>query len=214
MNQWTDHTGPSGPFSRVGFAALVRQRLVTGGGPDGDHFLNPEYEQFVVKNATKDAAVLIGMVDRLQGLSVLLTERSHHLSSHSGQVAFPGGRIDATDAGAVAAALREAEEEIALAPKHVEIVASLPDYFTGSGYRIAPVLGFVDTAAKLKPNPDEVDAVFEVPLAYLMEPANYQTESRIWDGLERHYYTMTYDGHFIWGVTAGILRTLHRRVFA
>jgi 8-oxo-dGTP pyrophosphatase MutT (NUDIX family) len=145
---------------------------------------------------------------------VILTQRTAKLRTHSGQIAFPGGRIDPTDASPEAAALRESEEEIGLDPASVEIVGRMPDYVSGSGFRIAPVLGIVPEKHALKLNPDEVDDAFEVPLGFLMNAANHRRESRIWQEKERFFYTMPFADRYIWGVTAGIIRTLHDRLYA
>jgi 8-oxo-dGTP pyrophosphatase MutT (NUDIX family) len=160
------------------------------------------------------AAVLVPLVERSAGLTVLLTERTAHLSSHSGQVAFPGGRADPTDTDAVATALREAWEEVGLPPSEVEVLGLLPAYTTGSGYRVTPVVGLVAPHAPLRPNPGEVAAVFEVPLAWLMQPSNHR--HHLWDdgGVQRRWVSMPYpDGaeeRYIWGATAAMLRNFYR----
>ncbi len=188
------------------------------GGPvtaaQGDHLLNPEFIEWVMSRATKPAAVLIPIIERTDGLSVILTKRLDNLRSHSGQVAFPGGKIDDDDASPEAAALREAAEEVALDPAHAEIIGRLPDYFTGSGYKIAPVVALIDASASLNPNPQEVDYIFEVPFEFLMNPQNHLRGSREFQGKERYYFEMPYRQHHIWGVTAGILRLLQERLFA
>ncbi|MFZ1813579.1 MAG: CoA pyrophosphatase [Rhizobiaceae bacterium] len=194
---------------------LVRQKLnPLPDEHDGDFRLNPEFQQWVYSRAVKPAAVLIPVFDRADGLSVLLTRRHEQLKSHSGQVAFPGGKIDAEDASAEAAALREAHEEVGLEHRFAEVIGRLPDYYAGSGYRIAPILALIDPAARLSANPEEVDQIFEVPLAFLMDPANHRQGSREFQGKQRYYLEMPYGDHFIWGVTAGIIRCLHDRVFA
>lgn len=179
----------------------------------GDHLLNPDFRKWVMDRAIKPAAVLIPVVERNKGLDVILTKRMEHLNSHSGQVAFPGGKIDDTDANAAAAALREAHEEVGMEPGQAEVIGSLPDYYTGSGYRITPVIALVDPAAKLEANPEEVDYVFEVPLAFLMDPVNHKRGSREFYGARRYYYEMPYGSHYIWGVTAGIIAMMHARLF-
>ncbi|MEM7067584.1 MAG: CoA pyrophosphatase [Pseudomonadota bacterium] len=196
----------------------LRTRITTAsirwqGELDGDYQLNPDLMDLVVANAKKEAAVLIGFVEREEGLCVILTKRTEKLASHSGQVAFPGGKIDPTDRSAAAAALREAQEEIGLDTSEVEIVGQLPDYRSGSGFLINPVMGIVSADADFEINADEVEYMFEVPLAFLMNPANHLTSSRVFQGRERFYYEMPYDGHYIWGVTAGMIRVLHDRVF-
>jgi len=181
-----------------------------GGGRDrGDHELNPG---MLPMGELRAAAVLVPLVDRPQGLSIQLTQRTAHLKSHAGQIAFPGGRIDDGDADEVAAALREAEEEIGLDRTHVEPLAYLDLYMTTLGYRIVPVIARVKPGFVLSLNASEVDATFEVPLAYLMDQNNVQRHSRDWQGMTRHYYAFTFGERYIWGVTAGILRNLYDRV--
>lgn len=200
-------------------AADFRRRVMAIGAGDlevdrGDHVLNPDIEQLVEDPAAREAAVLVPVVDRPEGASVILTTRSTRLRKHSGQIAFPGGSIDPTDVSAEDAALREAEEEIALDRRFVETIGRLPRYVTTTGFRITPVLGIVRPGFQVAPNPDEVDEIFEVPLPFLMNAANHARESRVWQGHERHYYVMPFENRFIWGVTAGILRTLYERLYA
>jgi 8-oxo-dGTP pyrophosphatase MutT (NUDIX family) len=184
------------------------------GADYGDHRLNPDLRDLIVHDHLRDAAVLIPVVDRGEGATVILTQRTETLRSHSGQVAFPGGRIDPTDVTAEDAALRETFEEIGLPASTIELVGRMPDYVTGSGYRIVPVLGIVTPPFELAINAQEVDAAFEVPLAFLMSEANHNRESRLWKEKERFYYTMPYGERFIWGITAGIIRTLYERLYA
>ena len=162
----------------------------------------------------KPAAVLIGLVERDGEAQVILTKRTEKLSNHSGQVAFPGGKIDDDDASPEAAALREAWEEIGLDINEVDILGRLPDYYSGSGYLIAPVIGAVSASAGYEINKDEVDYKFEVPLSFLMNPDNHLHASKFFAGKDRHYYEMPYEDHYIWGVTAGMIRVLYDRVFA
>ena len=180
----------------------------------GDHRLNPDLGPLFVHDKLRDAAVLIPVVDRGDEAGVILTKRAETLRSHSGQIAFPGGRIDPTDASPEHAALRETEEEIGLTSDFIEIVGRMPDYVSGSGFRIAPVLAVVRPGFMLTINQDEVDDAFEVPLGFLMNPANHNRESRVWQDRERFFYTMPFDDRYIWGVTAGIIRTLYERLYA
>jgi 8-oxo-dGTP pyrophosphatase MutT (NUDIX family) len=180
----------------------------------GDHVLNPDFEVQLKASTFREAAVLIGLRPHENGARIILTQRSAHLRKHAGQVAFPGGAIDPEDGSPQVAAMREAQEEIGLDPKHVEPLALLPDYLTSTGFRIKPVVAMVSPDATFKINPDEVDALFEVPLSYLMDMQNYKRESRVWQGIERHYYTLTYDDRLIWGVTAGIIRVMQERFYA
>ena len=196
------------------FRDLVRSRLSELEEHDhGDYQLNPHFRQWVLDNARTEAAVLVPIVERPDQLHVILTRRMDHLTSHSGQIAFPGGKIDPDDEDAESAALREASEEISLPPDQVEIIARLPEYKTGSGYRIVPVIGLVDAAVKLRPNPAEVDYVFEVPLSYLMDPKNHRRGSRTFRGQERHYFEMPFGEHHIWGITANMLHMMYERLF-
>jgi len=180
----------------------------------GDHRLNPDMREIFVHDGLRDAAVLIPVVDRREGASVILTKRTEKLRSHSGQIAFPGGRLDPTDPTPEHAALRETEEEIGLAPAYIEVVGRMPDYVSGSGFRIAPILSVVRPDFSLSINPDEVDDAFEVPLAFLMDPRNHTRASRVWEEKERYFYTMPFGERYIWGVTAGIIRTLYERLYA
>lgn len=161
----------------------------------------------------RPAAVLIAIVTHPQP-TVLLTLRAAHLNSHSGQVAFPGGKVDSTDADAVAAALREAYEEVGLPPGQVRVLGSLPKYTTGSAFVITPVVALVPAGLALVPNPHEVDDVFEVPLAFLMDPAHHRRHRLHWQGVEREWFSMPHQGvgkeHYIWGASAGMLRNLYR----
>jgi 8-oxo-dGTP pyrophosphatase MutT (NUDIX family) len=179
----------------------------------GDHLLNPEFEAQLKAQSVRDAAVLIGLRMHEEGACVILTQRSQHLRKHGGQVAFPGGAIDEGDASPQAAAMREAFEEIGLHESHIEPLGLLPDYLTSTGFRIKPVLALVSINAQFTINPDEVDDVFEVPVAFLMDQSNFHRESRVWQGIERHYYTMTYNDRLIWGVTAGIIRVMQERFY-
>ncbi len=161
----------------------------------------------------RPAAVLIPVVDHPQP-TVLLTQRSAHLNEHAGQISFPGGKIDASDASPLDAALREAEEEVGLAREFVDPIGYLDLYGTSFGFRILPTVARVRPGFKLRISAAEVDDAFEVPLAFLMNPANHQLLSKQFRGVERHYYAMPYEERYIWGATAGILRVLYERIFA
>jgi 8-oxo-dGTP pyrophosphatase MutT (NUDIX family) len=144
---------------------------------------------------------------------VLLTQRSPDMPSHAGQVAFPGGRVQAEDAGVVAAALREAFEETGLAPEFVTPVGGFGAFRTGSNFVITPIVAFVEPGFTLKPDPREVDAVFETPLSFLMSAENHQRHAREFEGKRREYYAMPWEGRYIWGVTAGLIKALHDRLY-
>lgn len=159
----------------------------------------------------RPAAVLIPITDR-PNPGVILTQRPNWLRSHAGQVAFPGGKIDESDTSAIDAALREAEEEIALPRDAVEILGEDEHYYTGSGYRISPVVGVIPPDLPLIANPEEVEDWFEVPLDFLLDPANAVVKQGNWKGHERHYYDMNWQGRRIWGVTAGIIANFSKRL--
>ena len=156
-----------------------------------------------------EAAVLIPLLLHDTGLSVLLTQRTQHLHDHAGQISFPGGRMDPQDLTPENTALRESQEEIGLNPANVEIIGHLPQYLTVSGYSVTPVIGLVQAQAKYVHDEFEVADVFEVPLSFLMDPANHQV--RIWQSAQgmRRFYAMPYENRFIWGATAGMLRNLY-----
>lgn len=176
------------------------------GPPRGDHELNPElYEP---QRRLRHAAVLVPLIERRGGLQVILTRRSQHLADHKGQIAFPGGRIDPHDAGPSAAALREAEEEIALSRERVELLGELDTYVTRTGYQIHPFVGLVRPPVALMAEPLEVDEIFEVPLAFILQPGSRQTHSREWQGTMRRFYVYPYRDYYIWGATAGMLNNL------
>jgi 8-oxo-dGTP pyrophosphatase MutT (NUDIX family) len=160
-----------------------------------------------------NASVLVPLVMRESGLTVLLTQRTTHLSSHAGQVAFPGGKADPEDTDAIDTALREAEEEIGLERRFVRVLGTLPVYTTGSAFLVSPVVALVDAAHTVVPNPNEVADIFEVPLRFLMDPANHRHHAVEWAGARREWLSMPYqDGtveRFIWGATAGMLRNLY-----
>jgi len=155
------------------------------------------------------AAVLIPLVLKEDGLWVLLTQRTNHLRDHAGQISFPGGRTDPEDGGPEETALRESQEEIGLDPGRVEIIGHLPEYLTVSGYSVTPVVGLVQAQAEYVLDPFEVADVFEVPLEFLLDPANHQV--RLWQSEQggRRFYSMPYENRFIWGATAGMLRNLY-----
>jgi 8-oxo-dGTP pyrophosphatase MutT (NUDIX family) len=159
------------------------------------------------------AAVLAPIVKRPEGLSVLLTLRASHLRAHSGQVAFPGGQIDAGETPGEAA-LREAREEIGLEERFIEPLGWLDPFLTGTGFCIAPLIALVEPSFTLTVNQREVDEVFETPLAFLMDPDNHRLEELEWQGRRRKFYAMPHEGRYIWGATAGILRNLYEKLFS
>jgi 8-oxo-dGTP pyrophosphatase MutT (NUDIX family) len=198
--------------TRLGFdvpPALVNPDIIPQSGDSGtDKML----EIIAREQPIRPAAVLIPVVDHPEP-TVLLTQRSLHLSSHAGQIAFPGGKIDATDASPLDAALREAEEEVGLDRGFVEPIGYLDVYGTAFGFRILPTLARVRPGFQLTVNAGEVDDAFEVPLSFLMNPANHQIHAKEFRGMERTYYAMPFAERYIWGATAGILRLLYERIY-
>lgn len=193
---------------------LIETLRTVFSGPDlGEHADWYVDERAAAPAHLKPAAVLIPVILHAEP-TVLLTRRTDTMRSHAGQVAFPGGRIDPGDAGPVEAALREAHEEVALHPSDVEVIGVANVYRTGSGYSITPVVGLIRPDLPLVPAEDEVAALFEVPLAHLLDPANHLLKEALWQGRQRHYVEIDWETHRIWGVTAGIIANLARRVLA
>ncbi|WP_085964429.1 CoA pyrophosphatase [Bradyrhizobium sp. ORS 375] len=189
-------------------ALLDPEVIPTSGDSGTDRML----EIIAREQPIRPAAVLIPVVDHPEP-TVLLTQRSPNLSSHAGQIAFPGGKIDVTDATPLDAALREAEEEVGLDRSFVDPIGYLDVYGTAFGFRILPTVARVRPGFSLKINEGEVDDAFEVPLAFLMDPANHQLHSKEFRGMERSYYAMPFAERYIWGATAGILRVLYERIY-
>ena len=214
------HGGGSGqPESRPLSAEQVARRLAAAAPglrrapdlspeslPRGDHDLNDR--DMYPALPLVSAAVLVPIVTHPAGLSVLFTLRTPHLSAHAGQVSFPGGRLEPGDADEAAAALRETAEEIGLRQDRIRLVGRLDTYVTRTGFRIYPLVGFVTPPLALVPDPQEVADVFEVPLDFLIDPANRRRESRLYQGRERFFWAIPYDGRYIWGATAGMVVNL------
>lgn len=177
----------------------------------GDHALNPGAPSLIRPGLLTPAAVLVPVIRHRTGPSVLLTRRTDTLAKHSGQVAFPGGRLDDTDADLAYCALRETEEEVGLAPRHVRVAGALSPYITVTGYVVTPVVGFVEPGFDLTLSPAEVAEVFEVPLAFLLDEHNHKRHGGSFNGTRREWWAIPYGSHYIWGATAGMLRDLLRR---
>ena len=178
-----------------------------GTGASSDFDLNPG-TVLPEGRVLRPAGVLVGVLDG----RVILTKRSSHLKHHPGQIAFPGGKVDPTDTGPEAAALREAQEEIGLDPGQVQVLGHLPQHETITGFAVTPVLAHITGPFTPLPEAGEVDEVFTVPLSYLADPANYRIEGRVWRGDWRRYYAVPYGPYYIWGATARILRGLAERL--
>lgn len=214
-----DHDLPAVPTERL-HAQALRSRFATPPVWVPEVVREPKFSQ----RPPADAAVLVPLVQHGHGLSVLLTQRTAHLPTHAGQIAFPGGKVDAEDTCARATALREAHEEVGLEPHHAEVIGELPVYVTGTGFHVTPVVALVQAPLDLSPNPGEVEAVFEVPLAFLMDPGNHRRHAFEWQGAQRQWFSMPYMEkvpgtqatveRFIWGATAGMLRNFYRFLLA
>ncbi len=171
----------------------------------GDHDLNPG---FGPPQGLREAAVLVPLVERAEGVTVLFTLRTSTLTAHAGQISFPGGRREPEDRSPDDTALRETEEEIGLSRDRIEVVGQLDTYVTRTGFRVTPVVGLVRPPFALDPDPTEVEEVFEVPLSFILDPANPQRHSRTFMGAERYFYAFPYQQRYIWGATAGMLVNL------
>jgi 8-oxo-dGTP pyrophosphatase MutT (NUDIX family) len=194
-----ERVGP--PLTTWGVEAL--ERRVTRGDLHLDHPETP-------LDRLTPAAVLVPLVERGDGLRVLLTQRTAHLNAHAGQISFPGGRAEAHDTDPIATALRETEEEIGLEPARVEVIGRLSDYHTRTDFRVTPVVGLVAPPFALRLDAHEVDEAFEVPLAFLLDPANHQRHQREFQGRTVPFYAIAYRDYYIWGATAGMLINLYR----
>jgi 8-oxo-dGTP pyrophosphatase MutT (NUDIX family) len=172
----------------------------------GDHDFNPDLRP---KPPFKPAAVLVPLIDRPEGITLLLTRRTDNLADHGGQICFPGGRLEEVDDSPEAAALREAEEEVGLPRQRVELMGRLDTYETRSRYAVVPVVGIVSPPFTLRPDPLEVAEAFEVPLAFILNPSNHEVHCRRMDGTVRFFYVFTFEGRPIWGATAGMLVNLY-----
>lgn len=179
-----------------------------------DDDLNPLFPMIPAGTPWKPAAVLVPLVLRDSGTTVLLTRRREHLSKHAGQIAFPGGRIDGVEETAIDAALREASEEIGLAASFVEPLGFLKGYLTVTSYAVVPVISLVRPGFALKQHDDEVSEIFEVPLSFLMNPENHLKQHREFANLTRFYYAMPYGDYNIWGATAGMIRNMYEMMYA
>lgn len=191
--------------------ALVRRAITRTTGASSDFDLNPDFK-LPPGRKLRPCGVLIPLIETPKGLNVILTKRSSALKHHPGQIAFPGGKVDAGDDGPIGAALREAHEEIGLTPENVEVLGKLPIHETVTGFSVTPVLGLIRAAFKAQPEPGEVEEVFDVPLNHVTDITQFQIQSRRWRGVERHFYTVPYGPYYIWGATARILRGLAERM--
>jgi len=198
--------------TRPGLTQIMRALRPTGEG-SSDFDLNPDIvPNWGPGNGLRPAAVLVALIDRSHGLNVILTKRASHLKHHPGQIAFPGGKQDESDTGATMTALREAEEEIGLRRDNVEVLGPLPFHQTVTHFRVEPIVGRIKRDFSPTPQPGEVAEVFEVPLSYLADPANYVIEGRFWGGQRRQYFVVPYGPYYIWGATARMLRNLAERM--
>lgn len=180
--------------------------------PFGDYDLNPHFRP-AERPVLKRAAVLAPIVRRPEGFTMLLTQRTADMPTHAGQIAFPGGRIQAEDDGPVGAALRETFEEVGVAPDYVTPLGAIAPYETVTGFSVAPIVGYVEPGFTLRPDPREVADVFEAPMSFLMNPANHERHTRDWQGQSRAYYVMPFENRFIWGATAGMIKRLYERLY-
>lgn len=198
--------GASVHHAGVGDRDALRARLHRAGGDiDREGWLLGDEGHDRAPGERRAAAVLLGLVDRPGGPSIILTQRTAHLRDHAGQISLPGGRLEPEDAGPAEAALREAKEEIGLDPRRVELLGGLRHYDTITGFRIHPVVGWIEPPVALRPDPYEVAEVFELPLSFALDPANHRRDSYDRNGLRRHFYVLPFEDRYIWGATAGIL---------
>ncbi|MGE3830309.1 MAG: CoA pyrophosphatase [Parvibaculaceae bacterium] len=203
-------------FDEEEFRSRAAERLLARppssfGRSDDD--LNPDMRVIDPIATPKLAAVLVPLVRHEPELSVLMTQRTDRLKSHAGQVAFPGGKIDDTDRDAIAAAVREAQEETGLSENYIEPIGFLDGYLTRTAFQIVPVVAMVSPGFTLMPHEEEVSAIFEVPLRFLMSPENHARHSLMWKGHERFFHAMPWQDRYIWGATAGMIMNLYDRMY-
>ena len=191
---------------------LTRERIVAGLARPAPEPEPRDLHMIALKEGTRvtEAAVLVPLVNRADGVRLLLTQRTAHLDDHAGQISFPGGRVEAADSGREETALRETEEEIGLPRSAVAVLGRLPTYEIPSGFRITPVVGWIEPPFELRPDPFEVAGVFEAPVAHFLDAARYQRREFHFRGRHRHYLAIPFEGRYIWGATAGMLYTLCR----
>lgn len=204
--------------ARLQAAATRKTSTVNSSPVTGDYDLAPELRRSLSHKAgtgakkLRHAAVLVPLIEHSSGMTVLLTQRTDHLADHAGQIAFPGGRVEKADKDIIDTALRETQEEVGIARQYIDVAGFLGDYETGTGFRVSPVVGFIQPGFEIKPDPYEVAGTFEVPLDFLMNPANHQLHKRTWNGVERQFYAMPYGDYYIWGATAGMIVSLYRTI--
>jgi 8-oxo-dGTP pyrophosphatase MutT (NUDIX family) len=186
-------------------------RLAPDAPARGDNDLNPDWPDRPA--SFRPAAVLAPIVKRPDGWTMLFTERAQETPAHPGQISFPGGRVHADDGAPLETALRETEEEIGLARRYIEPIGAVDRYETITGFSVTPIVALIEPGFSLTLDPREVAAVFEAPLAFLMDPANHERREGQWRGVARSYYAMPYQGRFIWGATAGMVRALYERLY-
>ncbi|WP_292292155.1 CoA pyrophosphatase [Marivita sp.] len=196
---------------RVNDRARLEAALRKNTTASSDFDLNPDVD-LPVGRKLRPAGVLVPVLASADGPDVLLTKRSSRLKHHPGQIAFPGGKQDDSDADVTAAALREAHEEVGLSPDRVEVLGTLPTHETVTGFLVTPVIGWIDKPFDITPEPGEVAEAFRVPLAHVTQPGLFTVQSRRWRGTRRHYYTVPFGPYYIWGATARILRGLAERL--
>lgn len=207
------HDGAAEPTATVELDLDEIRRRLAAAAPTASA-LAGDLGAAVERAALTPASVLVPIVARRESLTVLFTRRTAHLRAHSGQISFPGGRVEPQDAGPAATALRETQEEIGLAPERIELIGTLSEYHTRTGYRITPIVGVVAPPFSLQADAQEVDAVFEVPLSFLLDPRNHQRHEREFEGRMVSYFAMPYGEHYIWGATAAMLVNLYRQLVA